>query len=218
MTALLPLLIAFWQFGGSGPSPTAASLGLVIGTNVQAYDATLTAYAAQDGAANKLAYFNGANDILTTDFTAAARTLVAAETASAQRSALGLGSTDSVDHLVITANAALVNYGGFTGYANPITFGSHPYTILAADYWILCDPAGGNTTINLPEPGTAAAYAGRIYCAKKYTSNGNKCVLDTPGAHTIDGAASIDLDVDYELRCVMSTGSNWSTIATGTGP
>lgn len=69
-----------------------STLGLVIGTNVQAFDSTLAALAALTTAADKLIYATGSDTFSTCAFPAAARTLLAATTAAMQRSALGLGN------------------------------------------------------------------------------------------------------------------------------
>jgi hypothetical protein len=76
-------------FAGTGAATTKTNLSLVVGTNIEAWDADLDAFAGLTGAADKLPYFTGTHTMAQADFPAQARTLLAATTAALQRTALG---------------------------------------------------------------------------------------------------------------------------------
>jgi hypothetical protein len=81
--------------GGTGASTAAdarTNLGLVIGTNVQAYSAVLSGVAGAYDTTDNLAYASASGIIATTTLTSFGRTLISQTAASGVRTELALGS------------------------------------------------------------------------------------------------------------------------------
>jgi hypothetical protein len=98
------------------------ALGLVIGTNVQAYDGELAAIAGLTSAADRLPYFTGSGTASLATFTAAGRALVDDADAAAQRTTLGLAAIAASGSAADLGSGTVATARLGSGTANGTTF------------------------------------------------------------------------------------------------
>lgn len=146
ITGITDLAVADGGTGAGTAAGARANLGLVIGTDVQAYDATLAAIAGLSPTANQAIYFTGADTASTFTISSFGRSLVDDGDAGTARTTLGLGSLATQSNINNTNwsgdDLSLANGGTGASLSDP-----------NADRIMFWDDSAGSVTWLVPNTG-----------------------------------------------------------------
>ena len=183
--------------GGGTGAPTAAAartnLGVVIGTDVQAFNSNLSAVSGLTSVADRVPYFTGSGTASLATFTAAGRTIVGSTDIANARSNLGLvigtdvqGYAANLAALSGLATAGIyVRTGAGTAAIRSLVAGTN-CTITNAD------GVSGNITINAttqsPVAGTGVSVVGTTVSIGQAVATTSNVTFGTITGSTIDGS------------------------------
>ncbi len=186
--------------GGTGSSTASGArtnLGLVIGTNVQAYDADLAAIAGLTSAANKGIQFTGSGTASVYDLTTAGKALLDDADAAAQRTTLGLGTSSTrAAEDTLTDGSNLPDGAAIKAYGDANWAGG----------------GGGNLTTK----GDLESYATTIGAAGASSSWTLTDGSDIMVKHSHDGDTEMDASISVGMAVNMS-GAGWLPGSDGSG-
>ncbi len=174
------------------------ALGLVIGTNVEAYDADLAAIAGLTSAAGKVPYFTGTAAAALFDSTSFGRSISNAADAAALRTLAGAGTASTLTSGVATGNLA------------PVGTGTVLQEVIGTD--------AGNTTTSTSLTGLSAASVSitpksassqlLITVTFKGTSAFLSAVNTIASFRLYDFTNSADIGIEYDLSTTTASGGN----------
>jgi hypothetical protein len=200
------------------------TLGLVIGTNVQAQDAELAAIAGLTSAADSLPYFTGSGTAALATFTTAGRNLIDDADAAAQRTTLGLAIGTNVQ----AYDAGLQSIAGLTTAADRGIYTTASdtyavYTLTAAGRALIddADAAAQRTTLGVAIGTNVQAYDAGLQSIAALTTAADRGIYttasDTYAVYTLTAAGRAILD-DADAaaqRTTLGLGTA-ATVNTGT--
>jgi hypothetical protein len=208
ITGITDLAVADGGTGASDASGARTSLGVVIGTDVQAYDADLAAIAALTSAADKMPYATGAQTWALADLTSFARSLLATTNTSTFLAALG--QIDLVETDFLQAGAGAVTRTGQAKLRDTVSvFDFIPVAEQAA---ILAGTSTYDATTAINAAHAAALNV--LYPGSNVDAKYNATAISMPfgGSMVGDGVEAV------RIVQIAATASNFITLTTGGTP
>lgn len=95
-----------------------------------------------------------------------------------------------------------------TGFGSITTVKTSLYTAILGDL-VRCNPTAGGFAVNLP---AATGNANKTVMVKNVTTSVNTITIAASGFETIDGVATISMNLGFESFVFVSDGSNWMVV------